>query len=229
MQSALLDPDKDQEILNALKDVQYGGSNYTMILALKKALALIQQKLVSHDAQVMTVCVDVLVEILFIPNSSFMHKCYFSFVKSLNPPVMESVMEGWRLKISEKQDTQEFDLVDVVQSIMSMPGFESVISPLSQDILEHIYDMLLMVSDSLSSDGYKESLTDVCSRAATVGYKLVSGLAADIGATDRGRQTLIKSSILMIDLLEVCDACYLFVYVLFDLIFNEFNACREVI
>lgn len=206
MQSALLDPERDQEIISALHDVQYGGSNYAMILALKKALALIQQKLASDDAQVITACVDVLVEILFIPNSSFMHKCYLSFVKNLHPPVKESVMEGWRLKISKKQDAQEFDLVEVVQSIVSMSGFESVIFPLSQDILDHIYDTLFVVSESLSSDGYKDSLTDLCSRAATLGYKLVSGLAADIGSTDRGRQTLIKSSILMIDLLEVCGS-----------------------
>ena len=175
-------------------------SQKTAMVALKSVMKELSSCLnAAHDSGNVSLYTTITIELLFIPQSSAMHKCYLSHVKSQGVQIQSCVMRGWVDRVQELGQKDPLMAMEIIHSISSMNVFTSIQTEISMIAL----DMMVQVLENpLEVEVYVgEEMEAMLEQVSKMGYSILSKYTDDLSQS--GFEKLDTCCLIVIRLLQV--------------------------
>lgn len=174
VQVGALDVNADSDLISALEHLHQAGCKKQAVTCMKEALLKFKDHL---DAchQLSQNQIEVLSELLFIPDSIHLHQSYISFISSLPTEVRLSVEKRLSARISLSQDdaAKYPQILTAVQSLLKASIFDIMMRNMALDII-HVITAVLESIHQCNGRRDIEQSQKICTEAATIGYTIVS-------------------------------------------------------
>lgn len=199
MQIASLEASRETDVLHSLKNFRDVKSQKQIMVALKETLKDLSNSFKRHNCDDVSVYIAITIELLFIPESSFMHNCYLNFVKSQPEEVKNQVLGGWMDRVQGLENP--IRTMEIIHSISSMGSFESIESDICIVALDVTSQVL---RKSLNSETYIGEETEVMlEKVSKMGYAIISKCSKDICSNTKGHELLDSCLSMTITVLKV--------------------------
>lgn len=172
VQVSALDLNEDRDLISALEHLNQAGSKKQAVACMKEAL----QKFKDHlDAcqQLSQNHIEVLSELLFIPDSIHLHQLYISFISALPAEVRQSVEKGLSARISPESESEYPQMLTAVQSLLKASIFSDMMLNIALDIMHVITAVLESIHECKGRRDIEQAQKS-CKVAATIGYTIVT-------------------------------------------------------
>ena len=173
MQVDALNLDVDGDLITSLRCLHESRSKKQAIACMKETLLLFKDRLDACQ-QLSGNQMEILSELLFIPDSIHLHQSYLSFISTLPAEVRLAVEKSLAARISVSQDATQYPhILTAVQSLMKPSVFEGLIRNRAMDIIHIIVAVLESIHQCKGLKDTEEAHKR-CTMAATIGYIIVS-------------------------------------------------------
>lgn len=172
VQVSALDLNEDRDLISALEHLNQAGPKKQAVACMKEAL----QKFKDHlDAcqQLSQNHIEVLSELLFIPDSIHLHQLYISFMSALPAEVRLSVEKGLSARISPESESEYPQMLTAVQSLLKASVFSDMMRNIALDIMHVITAVLESIHECKGRRDIEQAQKS-CTVAATIGYTIVT-------------------------------------------------------
>lgn len=204
LQIASLDDSCDLALLQSLEDFRSSMFRKNVMVALKGVMKELHSCLNEKDRDDISLYCTVMSELLFIPQTSFMHFCYLSHVKAQPVTIKSIVMKCWVGRVQQLAQIEPLMVVEIMHSITAMGIFLDIQVDICMMVLDVIGDVL---KNAMESDVYiGEEAEAMLEKVSTMGYSILSKCPDDISTC--ACQKLETCCLLVVRLLKVCQLLF---------------------
>lgn len=193
----------DATLLQILENMRHSKSNKHVILSLKAVLNSLGASLTGETFHGGNIHIEILIELIFIPESSFMHKCYLSFIRSLPPAVQDLIIKGWINRLLDISLKEPITAMEIMHSISSMGKFPGIHLQICKYCLEILIYSLEKCLESLSDNFISEEDQATLEKLSIMGYSIMSKCSSEITSNSEGHLLLEKCANLTVMFLQV--------------------------
>lgn len=186
-------------MLCSIKNFRDVKSQKQIMVALKETLKDLGNCFTRYNCDDLSVYIAIAIELLFIPESSFMHKCYLNFVKSQPEEVKNLVIGGWMDRVQGLENPMR--AMEIIHSISCMGSFESIESEICIVALDITSQVL---RETLNAETYIGEETEaMLEKVSKMGYAIITKCSKDIYSTPKGHELLDVCLLMTIRVLKV--------------------------
>jgi hypothetical protein len=147
--------------------------------------------------------VQILIELAFMDNVSYMYRCYFSCLKGFGDATLESVMRGWVSRLREVRAVDNVGALELVKGILGEELFSLVWYDAALLGLQYACQAFGSVLSDAKGGGFDDADDKVLEKVSSIAYSIVGkGL---LEGTEEGNELIKRCLELTVVALEIVE------------------------
>lgn len=212
--------------MKSLDDLRDAKSNSEKVVAMKGVMKAMKACLALEQSDGKDRYLKILAELLFLPESAFMHKCYLSHIRLLPVEVQERVMRDWVERVEMLRLQEPMTALEILHSLSSMGNPAHTELSLVYVGLHAIAQLLQAALQTVADGFIPEETEKILERVSTMGYCIIQKCSNDMCKDEKVLDLMERCSVLTVTFLKVCRATCLLLEALTFLMYGI--SCRSI-